>query len=61
MTFYGARREGSPDPTAGTTLARMVMCPRCGCAKGRVSKARPGLCRDCSDVVGPEYRSAWAA
>lgn len=58
--FAGTRRVGSPDPSAGVSLVRLVLCPRCGIAKGRVSHARAGLCRDCSEVVGAD-RGAWAA
>lgn len=49
------------DPSAGVTLApRLELCPRCGVSKGKKSNARPGLCRDCSEVLGAD-RVRWAA
>lgn len=54
--------KASADPSAGVRLfPRVIKCSRCGVAKGRPYYARPGLCRDCRDVVPVAERAAWAA
>lgn len=49
------------DPTAGVALMPQIeKCPRCGLGKGVKGHARPGLCVDCSIVVGLD-RVRWAS
>lgn len=58
--FLGERRVGFPDPTAGVRLMpKLIECPRCGVTKGRIGKARPGICTDCRDTMTPAERRAW--
>lgn len=47
------------DPTAGVTLFRRVLCPRCGRDKG--PGGRRGLCSDCVYELPPAERLEWAA
>lgn len=49
------------DPTAGVTLVRRVICPRCGFDKGDPRGARRGLCHDCRAGLAPAERREWAA
>lgn len=60
MSNPNAKGYGTIDPTAGVRLvAKTICCDRCGVAKRGGSSARPGLCRDCLDVLPVDYRVEW--
>lgn len=59
--FAGTPRRGNPDPTAGVSLIRLELCPRCGISKGKKGNARRGLCHDCATTIEPRERRTWAA
>lgn len=48
------------DPSAGVRLMpALLLCPRCGCVKGRKGYDRPGLCVDCRDVLSDAEKAIW--
>lgn len=39
------------DPSAGVTLYKVIVCPRCGIEKGKAKSVKKGLCVDCAGVL----------